>query len=69
MEIGLTSLGECFLLLSNVHFDEHRIAINNYLGMYDIYDGAYPGDLMMFLCLCEGDLNGEQVMFNTVSFC
>ena len=28
-------------------------------------DGALPGDL----CSCNGDLNGEQFMLNTVSFC
>ena len=38
-------------------------------GMYDVYDGALPGDFMILLCLCKGDLNGEQFMLDTVLFC
>ena len=38
-----------FWILSNTHFGEHRIALNNYIRVYDIYDGGLPGDLMMLL--------------------
>ena len=38
-----------------MHFGEHGTALNNYFGMYDILVYALPGDLMMFLCLCNGD--------------
>ena len=34
-----------------MHFGEHGIILNDYFGMYDIYD--LTGDLIMFMCLCN----------------
>ena len=28
------------------YFSEHRLALNNYLGMHGIYNGAFPDDLI-----------------------
>ena len=48
-----------------MHFGEHRIALYNYFGMYDINYSAFPGDLLMslYMSLCTIDLNREQFIF------
>ena len=46
-----------FLFLINDWFGEYLIAING--DLYGENVGALPGDFIILLCLCHGDLNGE----------
>ena len=56
-----------FLFLINDCFGEYLTAING--DLYGENDGALPGDYIIFLCLCHGDLNGEQsFMGSSVSY-
>ena len=49
-----------------MHFGEHRFALFNYFGMYDINYSAFPGDLMtsLYMSLYTIDLNREQFIFS-----
>ena len=56
-----------FLFLINDCFSEYLTAINSVL--YGENVGALPGDFIILLCLCHGDLNGEQpFMGSSVSY-
>ena len=47
-----------FFFLINVCFGEYLTAING--DLYGENVGVLPGDFIILLCLCHGDLNGEQ---------
>ena len=53
------------MLLNNDCFGEYLTAING--DLYGENVGALPGDFIILLCLCHGDLNGEQSFM--VSYC
>ena len=56
-----------FLFLMNDCFSEYLTAING--DLYGENVGALPGDFIIILCLCHGDLNGEQpFMGSSVSY-
>ena len=55
------------MFLINDCFDEYPTAING--DLYGENVGALPGDFIILLCLCHGDLNGEQpLMGSSVSY-
>ena len=55
------------LFLINDCFGEYLTAING--DLYGENVGALPGDFIILLCLCHGDLNGEQpFMGRSVSY-
>ena len=45
------------MFLSNDYFGEYLTAING--DLYGENVGALPGDFIILLCLCHGDLNQE----------
>ena len=56
-----------FLFLINDCFGKYLTAFNG--DMYGENVGALPGDFIILLCLCHGDLNGEQpFMGSSVSY-
>ena len=56
-----------FLFLINVCFGEYLTAING--DLYGENVGALPGDFIILLCICHGDLNGAQpFMGSSVSY-
>ena len=55
------------LFLINVCFGEYLTAING--DLYGENVSALPGDFIILLCICHGDLNGEQpFMGSSVSY-
>ena len=59
MFLGKAGALFCYSAVCLSDFGKNCLALNSYFAIYDIYNGALPCYLIMCLCLCEDDLNGE----------